>query len=300
MARSLHLLVNRNAGAFTGGLTVEDVVSRLESAGWSPVTIADLTDDIEAGIAQVKSEFHDCVAIAAGDGTVAALATAFAALDNPPPLLVLPAGTANLLARRICGEADMAAVIAASAGWAPRQIPVGRIGGRSDGRAFLIAAAVGITPSFAQARELLRKPPSGGRMAAVWRHLQVGRRGLSTRYIGFLVDEETRYRPAKAAYISVGRMGDAHARDGESVFAPLLEIYAGRPQGVIDLSIMVARAAFNDFEHQPRAWRTTARRIEANARRPIPLIVDGEPFEANAPVVFELIEDGLCVMSPTA
>lgn len=296
MANGLHLLVNRNAGAFTGGLTVEDVVSGLESAGWSPVTIADITDDIDAGIARAACEAHARVAIAAGDGTVAALATAFAALDNPPPLLVLPAGTANLLARRICGAADMASVIAASPGWAPRLIPVGQV----QGRVFLIAAAVGITPSFAKARELLREPARDGRMAAVWRHLQVGMRSLYTRYIGFLVDEETRYRPAKAAYISVGRMGDAHARDGESVFAPLLEIYAGRPHGVIDMSVMVARAAFNDFENQPRAWRATARRIEANAKRRIPLIIDGEPVMASSPVVFELIEDGLCVMSPKA
>jgi diacylglycerol kinase family enzyme len=294
MARGLHLLVNRHAGAFTGALTVEEVVGGLESAGWSPVTVTDLTDDIEAGIKKAACESHDCVAIAAGDGTVAALATAFAAMDNPPPLLVLPAGTANLVARRLCGEADMATVIAASGEWAPRRIPVGRV----EGRVFLIAAAVGITPSFARARELLRQPARDGRMAAVWRHLQVGMRSLSTRYIGFLVDEETRYRPAKAAYISVGRMGDAHARDGESVFAPLLEIYAGRPYGVIDMSVMVARAAFNDFENQPRAWRATARRIEANAKRRIPLIIDGEPVEAHSPVVFELIEDGLCVMSP--
>lgn len=296
MGRGLHLLVNRHAGAFTGGLTVEDMVSGLESAGWSPVTVADLTDDVEGAIAQAACEAHTNVAIAAGDGTVAALATAFAAMDNPPPLLVLPAGTANLLARRICGEADMTSVIAASADWAPRWIPVGRV----EGRVFLIAAAVGITPAFARARELLREPPHGERLAAVWRHLQTGMRSLSTRYIGFLVDEEARYRPAKAAYISVGRMGDAHARDGESVFAPLLEIYAGRPHGVIDMSVMVARAAFNDFENQPRAWRATARRIEANSKRRLPLIVDGEPVMASSPVVFELIERGLCVMSPKA
>jgi len=78
----------------------------------------------------------------------------------------------------------------------------------------------------------------------------------------------------------------------------VLEIYAGRPFGVIDMTVMVARAAFNDFENQPRAWRTSAMRIEAHAKRRIPLIVDGEPVHARAPVVFELIEDGLCVMSP--
>jgi len=296
MARSLHLLVNRNAGAFNNGLGVEEVVSGLEDAGWSPVTLTDLTDDIEAGIKKAASESHDCVAIAAGDGTVAALATAFAAMNNPPPLLVLPAGTANLVARRLCGEADIASIIAASAHWTPRQIPVGRV----DGRVFLIAAAVGITPAFARARELLREAPRDGRLTAVLHHLRVGMRSLSSRYIGFLVDDETRYRPAKAAYISVGHMADAHARDGESVFAPLLEIYAGRPHGVLDMSVMVARAAFNDFENQPRAWRMTARRIEANAKRRIPLIVDGEPVMAKSPVVFELIEDGLCVMSPKA
>ncbi|WBQ13132.1 hypothetical protein L2D00_00240 [Hyphomonadaceae bacterium BL14] len=293
MARALHLLVNRHAGAFTRDLTVDAVVTGLESAGWSPVTTTDITDDLDAGIAQAISAQHDYLAIAAGDGSVAALATALAEVNNPPPLLVLPAGTANLLARRLCGEADMAIVIAASEHWMPRHIPCGRV----DGRVFMIAAAVGITPNFARARELLREPPHDGRLTAIWRQLQAGMRTLSTRYIGFLVDEETRYRPAKAAYISVGRMGDAHARDGESVFAPLLEIYAGRPHGVIDMSVMVARAAFNDFENQPRAWRATARRIEADSKRPLPLIIDGEPMEAHSPVVFELIEDGLCVMS---
>lgn len=294
MARALHLLVNRHAGAFTRDLTVDAVVTGLESAGWSPVTVADITDDLDSGIAQALSAQHDCLAIAAGDGSVAAFATALAALDHPPPLLVLPAGTANLLARRLCGEADMQTVIAASAAWVPRHIPCGRV----DGRVFLIAAAVGITPAFARARELLREAPHDGRLAAVWRHLQAGMRTLSTRYIGFLINEETQYRPAKAAYVSVGRMADAHARDGRSEFEPVLEIYAGRPFGVIDLSVMVARAAFNDFEKQTRAWRTSASRIEAHAKRRIPLIIDGEPVDAAAPVVFELIADGLCVMSP--
>lgn len=294
MARALHLLVNRHAGAFSRDVTVEEVVSGLESAGWSPVTITDITDDFDAGVAQAISARHDYLAIAAGDGSVAALATALAALDDPPPLLVLPAGTANLLARRLCGEADMASVIAASEHWVPRHIPCGRV----QGRAFLIAAAIGITPNFARARGLLREPPRDGRLTLVWRQLQAGMRTLSTRYIGFLINEETQYRPAKAGYISVGRMADAHARDGQSEFEPILEIYAGRPFGVVDLSIMVARATFNDFENQPRAWRTSASRIEAHAKRRIPLIVDGEPIDAASPVVFELIEDGLCVMSP--
>lgn len=294
MARPLHLLVNRQAGAFTRGLTVEDVVSGLEAAGWSPITVTDITDDLEAGIAEAAAETQECFAIAAGDGSVAAFATALAAMDKPPPLLVLPAGTANLVARRLCGEAGMDAVIAASADWEPRKIPCGRV----DGRVFLIATAVGITPAFAKARELLREPPHDGRLAAIWRYVRAGMRSLSTRYIGFAIDRETRYRRAKAAYISVGLMGDAHAREGESDFAPVLEIYAGRPFGVIDLSIMVARAALHEFDHQPRAWRAKARRIEANAKRRIPLIVDGEPVYANAPVVFELIEDALCVMAP--
>jgi len=294
MARALHLLVNRNAGAFTRGLTIEEVVTGLESAGWSPVTAADITGDVGAGIEIAIKANHDYLAIAAGDGSVAALATALCALDDPPPLLVLPAGTANLLARRLCGEADMASVVAASADWTPRRIPFGRV----DGRVFMIAAAVGITPAFARARELLREPPHDGRLTAIWRQLQAAMRTLSTRYIGFLINDEMQYRPAKAAYISVGRMGDAHARDGQSEFEPVLEIYAGRPFGVIDMTVMVARAAFNDFENQPRARRTSAMRIEAHAKRRIPLIVDGEPVHARAPVVFELIEDGLCVMSP--
>lgn len=294
MTRSLHLLVNRHAGAFTRGLGIEEVVSGLEAAGWSPVTVTDITDDITAGIAQAMHDPCECLAIAAGDGSVAALATALVEVDNPPPVLVLPAGTANLVARRLSGEADMSAMIAASADFEPRRIPCGRV----DGRVFLIATAVGITPAFARAREVLREPSHRGRLTEVWRHLNRGMRSLATRYIGFLVNDETQYRPAKAAYISVGRMGDAHARDGESSFAPLLEIYAGRPFGIVDLSIMVARAAFNDFEHQPRAWRMSAARIEAHAKRRLPLIIDGEPVLVEPPVVFELLENALCVMAP--
>ncbi|MEE2565669.1 diacylglycerol/lipid kinase family protein [Hyphobacterium marinum] len=296
MARALHLLVNRHAGAFTRGMTVESVVDGLEAAGWSPITVTDISDDIEAGIAEACEIPGDAFAIAAGDGTVAAFATALSELDSPPPLLVLPAGTANLLAKRLYGDGDMDSVIATSAGYEPRKIPCGRV----DGRIFLIAAAVGITPAFAKARELLREPPHDGRLRAIWRYIRAGVRSLTTRYIGFTIDGETHFRRARAAYVSVGRMGDAHAQGGESRFEPILEVYAGRPFGVVDLSIMLARAAFADFKHQKRAWRATGHHIEAHSKRRLPLIVDGEPGYANSPVVFELIEDALCVMAPKA
>lgn len=296
MARALHLLVNRHAGAFTRGMTVDSIVDGLEDVGWSPVTVTDISDDIEAGIEAACANPGETLAIAAGDGTIAAFATALTQMKSPPPLLVLPAGTANLVAKRLCGDGDMETVIAASADYQPRKIPCGCV----DGRVFLIAAAVGITPAFAKARELLREPPHDGRLKAIWRYIRAGVRSLTTRYIAFTVDGENRFRRARAAYVSVGRMGDAHAQGGESKFEPVFEIYAGRPFGVVDLSIMLARAAFSDFRQQPRAWRTTGTHIEAYSKRRLPLIVDGEPIYADAPVAFELIEDALCVMAPKA
>ena len=296
MARALHLLINRHAGAFTHGLTLDDIVSQLNDAGWSPVDVTDITDDIEAGIEEACEKSGDYFAIAAGDGTINAFASALSRMTAPPPLLVLPAGTANLLAKRLNGEGDMAATIVASADFEPKKIPCGRV----DEKLFLIAAAVGITPAFAKARELLREPPHEGRLTRIWRYLRAGLRNLTKRYLGFRLDQDDYLRRGRAAYISVGHMDDAHARDGESEFQPLLEIYGGRPFGVVDLSIMLARAAMHDFKHQKRAWRATALRIEAYSKRRIPLIIDGEPCYADAPVVFELIEDALCVMAPKA
>lgn len=294
MLRPLKLVVNQNAGAFTKGLELDAVVSGLEAAGWPSVEVVDITDQ-PGGDPACNLDGEDCVlAVAAGDGTINALASSLIALRAPPPLLILPAGTANLLSKRVSGDVDMESVLTLSVDYQPRTIPVGYIGDNI----FTIAAALGITPAFAKAREGLRDPDRKGRLIATLRYLLVGFRNITQSYLGFRLDRADRLRRARAAYVSVGHMADAHAQTDDVSFDSMLEIYGARLSSVVDFSLLLAHTALGDIRDYKRSWRSTARQITVYSKRRIPIIVDGEPGYVSGPLDLKIVNDALCILAP--
>lgn len=96
-----------------------------------------------------KRELEDClddsgdvVIVAGGDGTVAKVAKRLAVTDVP--LVVLPAGTANNIARSLGIGVDMSAVISGLAKFTERRIDLGTVESSVGDEAFMEGFGVGV------------------------------------------------------------------------------------------------------------------------------------------------------------
>lgn len=120
-----------------------DATLRLLEAGGLPCRLAQTSargDAERLARRAAEAEAPPALVIAAGgDGTINEVANGLIAGTAPPPLAILPLGTANVLAAEIGLAATAEAVAAAILGGRRLDIPVAR----ANGRAFLLMAGAG-------------------------------------------------------------------------------------------------------------------------------------------------------------
>ena len=137
------------------------LVAAFEARGCEVAGTTDFPDGDLPSVEQLKG--IDTVAVAAGDGTINATATALDDWDGM--LLVLPGGTMNLLAKALHdGSTDPQAIIAAVAD-PPNTRSVPTVDS-DDVRAY-VGAIVGPAASWVHAREAVRKSAWGKLRRAV-------------------------------------------------------------------------------------------------------------------------------------
>ena len=130
-------LLIRHKKAGDGSVTRKALVEAIEEAGWTVAYLSRKKADAEA-IAGAKP---DLVAVAGGDGTVAAIVRMLP--DRSVPLAIIPAGTANNIARSLgmCGDP-----LASIAGWdfeRRRRLDVGDVHGPWGCRRFVEGVGFG-------------------------------------------------------------------------------------------------------------------------------------------------------------
>ena len=145
----LALIANRASG---GGLDPEPLARAMRAHG-ADVSIHGCEED---ELERVAAEAPERLAVASGDGTIAAVAQLAGRLDVP--LGVIPGGTANDFARTagLPLQPTAAAVLAAT-GTELRRLELGRLG---DGRPFVNVASAGLA-SVAARRAAPLKPRLG-------------------------------------------------------------------------------------------------------------------------------------------
>jgi YegS/Rv2252/BmrU family lipid kinase len=113
--------------------------------------------DAETVARQSGSSGFDLIVAAGGDGTVNEIANGLAFAESPPPLAVLPLGTANVLAAEIGLTPTPKAVLAMIAGGRTRTIRLGVAGGRH----FVLMASAGLDSAVVQGVNLALKRHTG-------------------------------------------------------------------------------------------------------------------------------------------
>jgi len=149
--RRFHVIFNPNAGtALAVGLITVRLRALFETAGLA----CDIDDDearpMSERVTRAMQGPSDVVVAGGGDGTVLAVAEAIAGTDKT--LGILPLGTMNALARDLALPLDLEGAIAALASSEPRAIDLAEV----NGRPFLHNVIIGLVPSIAVGRELIR------------------------------------------------------------------------------------------------------------------------------------------------
>jgi YegS/Rv2252/BmrU family lipid kinase len=131
----------------------------IEAAG-CPLTVHRTVrpGDAEAMAGTLSRDDFDVVVAAGGDGTINEVANGLLRVPGvPPPLAIIPLGTANVLAREIGLPGQSAAIARAIAGGRPMTVHLGK----ANGRHFVMMAGVGFDAQVVANVDLALKRRAG-------------------------------------------------------------------------------------------------------------------------------------------
>lgn len=269
----LHLIHNESSGAFMRGLELDVLRGKLEAAGWEMVGETALALGDQPDPAALAGS-ADALAIAGGDGSIKAVLNAMAGQEGAPPALILPCGTANLLARHVHTSIDLDMIIERSASAPARPLLLGD----ANGHVFAVAAAVGVSPALVKFREDIRKLGFWGRARRSLASLRVGWRSMFRQPFLARAEGEAAPRRATAIYVTCP---DSPVSEGQFL------VFGGRMKNVADLLSGLAMAALPGVDESGRNWTVETRQLQIRSMRPLPVILDGEPLTLESPLTLE-------------
>ncbi len=261
----LTLVINRASGTFerSDGDALQQSLERHPAVG----EVWPLDDGLADRIRDGKPE---AIAIAGGDGTICAVTDLVWQSEDDIALLPLPLGTANLLVKRLYGDQDAIALLDKAASAPVRPVRPGLAGDTP----FLVAAALGFPTTLARAREKLRDPdgplpfPSFSRR--VWASLQ---QAFKPRMRYRTDNTKPGYQRASGLYL------DLDALDGDDFSLVQLHWRELRDMALTGLSL------FGTDTGRPEPLSRTHELI-ATARKPLAVMLDGEPSFIPGPLTF--------------
>ncbi len=287
--RRLLLLANPRA---RNGSNAADFVAPLAERGLEVVFTE--PDGIEALLATIRTTGRtvDRIAIAGGDGSIAAALPAL--LEVQKPLAVLPLGTANDLARNLRLPTDRDEQLALVAGGRVRRIDLAS----ANGRPVLNAVSIGLGAAVAAMHQGLGKRLLGVLnyprvLYAAWRRIYPFTVHITCDGIAH------RGRFIHLAVVN-GRFhgGGLEPRPEGTITDGVLDLYALRAGPIFRLMQVMASLKIEGAETD-RAFRLQGRQISIATRRPRRANIDGE-LVGRTPLDIAIMPEALPVVVPAA
>lgn len=274
-------VINREAGGVrkTGVRALETMVER--SLGHHLVGLETARGRLFASaVTEVLAQRPDGLIAIGGDGTARTVASY--AITAGVPVTFAPAGTMNLLPKRLWGDRGIEEVLETigAGDFHEKSIPVAMVGDEP----FFVAAAFGLVPAFGRLRE-------HHRLARSWRR-QIGTVAqafaLGRRVFRSSVRFKTDRRPAErtpALLVTVGDADQLYPWRGAEPSLDEFECVSARIGGWRDLAGIAARTLVSrDWRDDPRIESFRARHVVVAGRRRLWMMVDGEPLWRKPPV----------------
>lgn len=237
------------------------------------------------------------VAVAGGDGTMAAAATAL--LDHPAAeLAVLPGGTLNHFARHLGVPTEPAAALELAAGGAARLVDVGWAGDRL----FLNTSSVGAYATFVRLRERLERYLPYASATLVGGLLLFFR--LPHARVELAAEGRARVYDTPLVFIGVGE------REAEaSTFADwpvegqrglhVIVVRGRRRARLLALGFAAVRGGPRAAARQPGVDSAIVERFRVSVERPrVRVATDGELWQLDTPIEYRIERERLRVVAP--
>ena len=291
---SQRVLLAVNARARRGGDDArEEAAAALRGAGHHvfPIACEREPDAFKAAIGRFKEKI-DVVAIGGGDGT---LISAIAGIrEVGVPLLILPLGTINELARTLAIPVDIPAACALLENGKPHAIDVGDV----NGHYFFNEASVGLsTHVAAQQTEEVK-----GRWGMLAIPLATLRSLGSMR--PYLIDVEAdagkeRFRTVQLTVANNYRFGGVVENTEARIDDGVLDLYCIDVRHWWDAFSIVVSVARRRFPKSRCVTNLRGRRFLVTSRRPHRVFADGEPA-TYTPAEFTILRRAIEVYVPRA
>ena len=284
-------LVLHNAKARQGEQALVPVRERL-AAGGLLVTVEPFESLPE--IARDVTRLHqtaDIIVVCGGDGSISSAAPAV--IESGLPLGIIPAGTANDLARTLSIPLDFAAAADVIVESHSRRIDVGMV----NGHAFFNVASIGISSELAQKLDPAIKKRFGrlGYAVAALRVI------LAAQRFRARIREKGESRTVSTYQVAIGNGrlygGGNVVEENAAIDDGTLDLYSLEVKNLWKLALMLR--AFRSGTHG--AWKEvrTAKCVEFDieTRRPMPVNTDGEIVTAT-PAHFRVLPRAISVLAP--
>jgi len=240
-----------------------------DQAGLTHATVTAVTSDEIDAVVDAAIAACDVLVVLGGDGTIMTAADKCGAAGVP--LIPLPGGTMNLLARALYGPVGWERALSETLA-NPRVRIVS--GGKAQGRSFYCVAMLGTPTLWADAREALRH---GDLVGAVARSVTAIRRGGGNRLSYRMGDRLT--GSAEAVAVICPLVSRSLAQDAQS-----LECVALDPETAAEVFRLAMHAMFDDWRHDPSVERARVKTITVTGHGRIPVILDGESVKVGRTV----------------
>jgi YegS/Rv2252/BmrU family lipid kinase len=243
----------------------------LEDAGATIVSWAEVPKSRKAPARVVRAldEGAEQIIVWGGDGSVQRSIDVLA--GTGVPLAIIPAGTANLLARNLGIPIDLEAAVDVAVNGGIRAIDVGTL----NGERFAVMAGAGFDARMISSADgsLKRRLGRASYVLAGARAVKAGRFGAHIRVDG------TTWHEGPVGSILAGNVGNLFA--GVQVFADarpddgLLDVGIVTAESVAQWGRTVGRALVADVADSPFVHVTTAREVEIELDRKVRYEIDG-------------------------
>jgi diacylglycerol kinase (ATP) len=285
------LLVIINRGSRSGGTAAGVAVSRLSGAGYDLVISAPHSPREVAPWIEAHADGAHAVVIAGGDGSLNAAAPAL--VKTGLPLGIIPAGTANDLARTLGLPEDMEAAADVIAAGHRRNIDLGDV----NGHPFFNVASLGLSADLA--RQLTKETKRRfGRLGYAITALKVLTNARPFRAMIVSSDGAVRVKTLQIA-VGNGRyygggMAVEHSAEIDDSHLDLYSLEIGRVWKLLAMAYDFRKGRHGLWQ-EVRASRDTA--FEIRTRRPRPINADGE-LVTFTPARFNVLPRAVTVFVP--
>ena len=241
---------------------------------------------------------YRAVCVAAGDGTLAEVATGLA--GSRTPIAIVPQGTANQVALNLGIPLEIDAAVEVAVSGTPTHMDLGSIGGR----AFALVAGAGFDAAVmaSATREMKERWGFGAYVIAAVKE------ALAATPVDFRVTADGQQFQVRAVSVMIANMGELFAgflpfsfplgpRSERSWQDGLLEVVVLAPHNLQEFGTVLWRAARGHFGGDERLIHFRARSVTIEADPPIAVQIDGDPA-GSTPITASVAPEGVLVMTP--